>query len=284
MADSFSTDMAYESRFSRAPTIHQMNDSSYDHDSEAGNVEFATYTVHIPLTPDNQPTAISVEPSTSRNVKNRYESMERSASLRLEDQFASSSMFTGGYNCFTRAQLKEKVIETDSSHPQMAGARGSACEVPDCNGKAIADERGLDIHPCPCEFKICRDCLRDTFATGDGMCPGCGKSYKGSDGTVFPVTADNGQHQPLSAPDGTSKMERRLSMMKSQNSGSSFRRQTNGVELEHWLTETDYGYGNAMRPKDARNEGPGWIDFKDKPQGKLTRKLNISSWVLTPYR
>jgi len=255
--------MAYKSHFSRAPTIHQMNDSGHDLDSEAGNVEFATYTVHIPLTPDNQPASISVEPSTSQSVKNRYASMERSASLRLEDQFVSSSMFTGGYNCFTRAQLKEKVIETDSSHPQMAGARGSACEVPECYGKVMTDERGLDIHPCPCEFKICRDCLSDTIATGDGQCPGC-----------------------LSPLDGTSKMERRLSMMKTQNSGSSNWRQTNGVELEHWLVETekDYGYGNAMRPKDASNEDSGWIDFKDKPLGKLTRKLNISALVLTPYR
>jgi hypothetical protein len=269
VADSFNTVMANESRFSRAPTIHQMNDSSYDPDSEAGNVEFATYTVHIPLTPDNQPAAISVEPSTSRNVKNRHASMERSASLRLEDQFASSSMFTGGYNCFTRAQLKEKVIETDSSHPQMASARGSTCEVPGCNGKVITDERGLDILPCPCEFKICRDCLRDTFVTSDGMCPGCGRSYKGHDETDFSFAPE---------PDnGASKMERRLSMMKSQ---------TNGVEVEDWLfePERDYGYGNAMRPKDARNEDQGWIDFKDKPQGKLTRKLNISTLVLSPYR
>ncbi|XP_040987477.1 cellulose synthase-like protein D3 [Juglans microcarpa x Juglans regia] len=268
--------MASKSHFSRAPTIHHMSDPGYDLDGEAGgSVEFATYTVHIPLTPDNQPGSISVEPSTSRSFKDRHVSMERSASLRLEDQFASSSMFTGGYNCLTRAQLKEKVIETDSSHPQMTGARGSACEVPGCNGRVMTDERGLDILHCPCEYKICRDCLRDTLTTGDGICPGCEKSYNAQDGSVLPFVSD-----------GSSKMERRLSLMKSQNSGPSLMSQTNDANFGNWLfeTERDYGFGNAMGPKDAKNEGPGPTDFKDKPRGKLTREKNISTAILAPYR
>lgn len=273
--------MASESHFSRVPTIHHISNSSYDVDNDPGNVEFATYTVHIPITPDNQPMPISVKPSTSRSFKDRYPSMERSTSQRLEDQFASSSMFTGGYNCPTRAQLKEKVIETDSSHPQMMGARGTPCEVPGCNGMVIIDERGLDILPCPCEFKICRDCLRDTINTGDGICPGCKESYKELD--VFPLAVNNGKHLPFSSSD---KMERRLSIMKSHNSGPLIKNQADESDMGNWLFETkrDYGYGNAMRPKDAENEDPGWIDFKEKAGGKLTKKSNISAAILTPYR
>lgn len=273
--------MAKDSRFSKAPTIHSINDSGYDLENEAGSVQFATYTVHIPPTPDNQPAAISVESSTSHSVRTRNASLQRSASLRLEDQFASSSMFTGGYNCFTRAQLKERVIETDSSHPQMPGARGSACEMPGCNGKVITDERGLEILPCNCEFKICRDCLRDTLATGSGVCPGCGKPYP-----PFAVDGGNLQLQSRSPVDGQSKMERRLSLMKSQNPESSIRNRNEALEVGHWMFEndTDYGFGTAMRPKDENNESPDWSDVKLKPKGQLTRRLKISAAILSPYR
>ncbi|KAA8528901.1 hypothetical protein F0562_033611 [Nyssa sinensis] len=98
-----------------------------DLDSEIGSGEFMNYTVQIPPTPDNKP-------------------MDASISQRVEEQYVSSSLFTGGFNSVTRAHLMDKVM---------------------------SDERGKDILPCECDFKICRDCYVDAVRTGDGICPGC---------------------------------------------------------------------------------------------------------------
>jgi len=255
---------------------HLSNDM--DQESENGSVTgLASYTVHIPLTPDNQPMEIALERSTSR---------------RVEDQYASSSLFTGGFNQHTRAQLKAKVIESESSHnhPQMAGAKGSSCAVPGCDGRVMTDERGLDIVPCECDYKICGDCYRDALRTGEGICPGCKETYK-------EVEMEEGGsvvgHKPLPLPPGAgvSKMERRLSLMKS---GAVMRSQSNEFDHAQWLFETkgSYGYGNAMWPKEPENDASSSSDwmggdpnvFNEKQWRPLTRKLSISAAVLSPYR
>ncbi|XP_027360007.1 cellulose synthase-like protein D3 [Abrus precatorius] len=245
-----------------------------DQETENGGVGLATYTVHIPPTPDNQPMEISLERSTSQ---------------RVEDQYASSSMFTGGFNQLTRAHLKDKVIESESSHPQMAGAKGSPCAVPGCDGKVMTDERGLDIVPCECDYKICRDCYRDVLRTGEGICPGCKEPYKEPE--MQEASMVNQQALPLPPGAGVSKMERRLSLMKST---ALMRSQTNEFDHAQWLFETkgSYGYGNAMWPKDAENDassGSDWMGgdpnvFNEKQWRPLTRKLSISAAVLSPYR
>lgn len=266
--------------------VHHHHNNSNDFGSETGSVEFSTYTVQIPLTPDNQPMEIS---------------MERSTSQRVEDQYASSSLFTGGYNCVTRAHLKEKVIESDagrSSHPQMTGLKGSPCSVPGCDSRCLTDERGLDIVPCDCDFKICRDCYRDAIKTGDGVCPGCKEPYKEAEFNEYQQP-----HQPLPLPPamaaaaagaGMSKMERRLSMMKSKSmsvSKSMTRSQSGEFDHTKWLFETkgSYGYGNAMWPKDGESGSEDGIAgdpkvFLEKQWKPLTRKLNISAAILSPYR
>ncbi|KAF4401739.1 hypothetical protein G4B88_000787 [Cannabis sativa] len=278
----------------RVPTAHHVRESSDDLDSDMGGVEFTTYTVHIPPTPDNQPMEIAVE---------------RSASQRVEDQYASSSLFTGGYNCVTRAQLKEKVIESENtSHPQMAGINGSPCSVPGCDSRVMTDERGLDIVPCECDYKICRDCYRDAIRTGDGICPGCKELYKDHDFTEHGGGRDGRLQQSLPLPPaalsaalasggaGMSKMERRLSMMKSKSRSNSMntRSQNNDFDHSQWLFETkgSYGYGNAMWPKDSENgsvDGNNGIAgdpkvFRDKQWRPLTRKLHISAAIISPYR
>ncbi|KAJ7953397.1 Cellulose synthase [Quillaja saponaria] len=267
--------MASESHLTKGSSrVRNITQMSNDLDSENGSVEYALYTVHVPPTPNNQPMEISLERSTSK---------------RNEDQYASSSLFTGGYNCVTRAHLKEKVIESDSSHPQMTGAKGSSCAVPGCDAKVMTDERGLDILPCECGYKICRDCYRDALRTGEEICPGCKEPYK------EPGLAEDAMvnQQPLHLPStaGMSKMERRLSLMKSTNSGTLVRSQTNEFDQDQWLHETkgSYGYGNAMWPKDSANGNPDWMGgdpqvFHDKQWKPLTRKLNISAAILSPYR
>lgn len=96
------------------------------------SADYMNYTVHIPPTPDNQPME------------------ESSVAVKAEEQYVSNSLFTGGFNSVTRAHLMDKVIDSDVTHPQMAGAKGSACSMPACDGNVMKDERGLDVTPCAC--------------------------------------------------------------------------------------------------------------------------------------
>ncbi|XP_010485639.1 PREDICTED: cellulose synthase-like protein D3 [Camelina sativa] len=252
-----------------------VNYSRDDLDSELGSVDL--YTVQIPQTPDNQP-------------------MDPSISQKVEEQYVSSSLFTGGFNSVTRAHLMDKVIETTTSHPQMAGAKGSSCAIQGCDVKVMSDERGQDLLPCECDFKICRDCFVDAVKTG-GMCPGCKEPYRNTDLADF---ADNnkaqGQQQQrpmLPPPAGGSKMERRLSLMKSTKSGL-MRSQTGDFDHNRWLFETSgtYGYGNAFWTKDGNfgdkdgngGQGMGPQDLMSRPWRPLTRKLQIPAAVISPYR
>lgn len=97
--------------------------------------DYMNYTVHIPPTPDNQP-------------------MDTSVAMKAEEQYVSNSLFTGGFNSVTRAHLMDKVIDSEVSHPQMAGSKGSACSVRACDGKVMKDERGNDVIPCECRYVL----------------------------------------------------------------------------------------------------------------------------------
>ncbi|XP_061999846.1 cellulose synthase-like protein D3 [Rosa rugosa] len=249
-----------------------------DLDSEIGSGDFMNYTVHIPPTPDNQP-------------------MDPSISQKVEEQYVSNSLFTGGFNSVTRAHLMDKVIESETSHPQMAGAKGSSCAIPGCDAKVMSDQRGEDILPCECDFKICRDCYTDAVKTGGGVCPGCKEPYKNTDLDEMamesalpplPLPLPNGMSKMDS---GMSRMERRLSLMKSTKSGL-MRSQTGDFDHNRWLFETKgtYGYGNAIWPKEG-GFGNGKDDdvvepteLMNKPWRPLTRKLKIPAAILSPYR
>ncbi|XP_077244789.1 cellulose synthase-like protein D3 [Tasmannia lanceolata] len=245
-----------------------------DLDSELGSGDFANYTVHIPPTPDNQPMEISMDPSISAKV---------------EEQYVSSSLFTGGFNSVTRAHLMDKVIDSDANHPQMAGAKGSSCAVPGCDSKLMTDERGNDILPCECDFKICRDCYLDAVKSGEGFCPGCKDPYKTTNWDE--VGMDTERPLPLPPPNGTSKMDRRLSVMRSTKS-MLVRSQTGDFEQNRWLFETKgtYGYGNAIWPKEGGigngkdDEVGAPSELINKPWRPLTRKLKIPAAIISPYR
>ena len=242
-----------------------------DLDSELGSGEFMNYTVHIPPTPDNQP-------------------MDPMISQKVEEQYVSNSLFTGGFNSVTRAHLMDKVIESDTSHPQMAGAKGSSCAIPGCDANVMSDERGSDILPCECDFKICRDCYIDAVKTGGGICPGCKEPYKNTDLDEGAVDS-SGRPLPLPPPNGMSKMERRLSLMKSTKSVL-MRSQTGDFDHNRWLFETrgTYGYGNAIWPKDGGfengkdDETTEPTELMNKPWRPLTRKLKIPAAIISPYR
>jgi len=104
-----------------------------DISGELSGLNYMNYTVQIPLTPDNQP-------------------MDTSVAVKTEEQYVSNSLFTGGFNNVTRAHLMDKVIESEVSHPQMAGSKGSSCAMPACDGMIMKDERGNDIIPCECRY------------------------------------------------------------------------------------------------------------------------------------
>ncbi|KAI4322043.1 hypothetical protein L6164_021768 [Bauhinia variegata] len=242
-----------------------------DLDSELGSTDFAQYTVHLPPTPDNQP-------------------MDPSISQRVEEQYVSNSLFTGGFNSVTRAHVMDKVIETEVNHPQMAGAKGSSCAIPGCDSKVMSDERGVDILPCECDFKICRDCYIDAVKSGGGICPGCKEPYKNTE--LDEMAVDNSRPLPLPPPSGMSKFERRLSLMKSTNKSVLMRSQTGDFDHNRWLFETKgtYGYGNAIWPKEGgldngnEDDGAEPTELISKPWRPLTRKLKIPAAVLSPYR
>ncbi|GMH28183.1 hypothetical protein Nepgr_030026 [Nepenthes gracilis] len=231
-----------------------------------------SYTVQLPPTPDNQP--MMADPTISQ---------------RVEEQYVSNSLFTGGFGSVTRAHLMDKVIESEASHPQMAGAKGSSCAITGCDGKVMSDERGLDILPCVCDFKICRDCYVDEVKTGEATCPGCKEPYKKAE--LDGATADNERPLSLAATGGMSKMERRLSLMKSAKSMLA-RSQTGEFDHNRWLFETKgtYGYGNVMWPKEGGldNGNSGEVlepaEFMNKPWRPLTRIVKIPAAVLSPYR
>ncbi|XP_031501885.1 cellulose synthase-like protein D2 [Nymphaea colorata] len=247
---------------------------SYSRDSielsgDLGNGDYANYTVHIPPTPDNQP-------------------MDPTISAKVEEQYVSNSIFTGGFNSVTRAHLMDKVIDSEAQHPQMAGAKGSSCSLPGCDGKVMSDERGVDILPCECDFKICRDCYIDAQKNAGGICPGCKEPYRAE---LEEAILETNRPLSLPPPPGMSKMERRLSMMKSTKSVL-LRSQTGDFDHNRWLYETKgtYGYGNAFWPKEggAGNENDGTEasppELLNRPWRPLTRKLKVPAAVLSPYR
>ncbi|KAL7147207.1 hypothetical protein ABFS83_06G092600 [Erythranthe nasuta] len=249
-----------------------------DLDSELGSNDFLNYTVQMPPTPDNQP---------NNNGNNNPGSAQK-----VEEQFVSNSLFTGGFNSITRAHLMDKVIDSSSDanshHPLMgsaAAAKGSSCSVNGCDSKAMTDTL-----PCECDFKICRECYIDVLKTGNGICPGCKEQYKTTD---LNEAMESWRALPPPPSSGGSKMERRLSLMKSTKS-MLVRSQTGDFDHNRWLFETKgtYGYGNAIWPKE-NGFGNGGHDDDDvaepnelmtKPWRPLTRKLQIPAAIISPYR
>uniref|UniRef100_J3MSC8 Uncharacterized protein n=1 Tax=Oryza brachyantha TaxID=4533 RepID=J3MSC8_ORYBR len=212
-----------------------------------------------------------------------------SVAMKAEEQYMSNSLFTGGFNSVTRAHLMDKVIESEVTHPQMAGAKGARCGMPACDGKVMRNERGEDIDPCECHFKICRDCYLD--AQKDGcICPGCKEHYKiGEYADDDPQDGGGGKlHRP--APGGGLNTNKSL-LARNQNG-----------EFDHnrWLFESSgtYGYGNAFWPKGGMYDddldddddrpggggGGGGVLPEQKPFKPLTRKIPMPTSVISPYR
>ncbi|XP_011000846.1 PREDICTED: cellulose synthase-like protein D4 [Populus euphratica] len=234
-----------------------------DISGELSGGDYMNYTVQIPLTPDNQP-------------------MDTSVAVKTEEQNVSNSLFTGGFNSVTRAHLMDKVIESEVSHPQMAGSKGSSCAMPACDGKIMKDERGNDVIPCECRLKICGDCYMDAQKE-TGLCPGCKEQYKEGDyDDEIPNFSSGALPLPPPSKGGD---HNNMTMMK--------RNQNGDFDHNRWLFETQgtYGYGNAFWPQDdmygddGDEEFPGGVlENMDKPWKPLSREQPISQAVISPYR
>ncbi|KAL3506351.1 hypothetical protein ACH5RR_031733 [Cinchona calisaya] len=84
------------------------------------------------------------------------------------------------------------------------------------------------------------------------------------------------------------KLDRRMSLMKSNNKSMLLRSQTGDFDHNRWLFETKgkYGIGNAFWQEDSYDQdtGLGMSDFMDRPWKPLTRKVKVPPGVLSPYR
>lgn len=227
--------------------------------------ETVKYHVQVPETPDNQPMGVGVD---------------NSITARVEEQYVSSSIFTGGFNSPTRAHLMDKVTDSETTHPQMAGAKGYVCQVEGCDSRVMRDERGHDILPCECGFKICIDCFKDTARYGDGTCPGCKELYNTVDVDEIRPVADRGDSPlPLMSP------ARSMSM-------TPMNKQKGEFDNNKWLFETKgtYGYGNVIWPSEnpTGEAGSGGSrkpeELQKKPWRPLSRKIKIQHAILSPYR
>ncbi|CAL1376226.1 unnamed protein product [Linum trigynum] len=226
--------------------------NSRDFDSDIGSsLEFATYTVHIPPTPDNQPMEISMDSAQSsppfipinRNpstyMSNSMYRRQNSGAMTTMNHLPSSVVVSGG------------------------GGGENRCQVPGCDATAMTDDRGDSVYPCDCEFRICSDCFKDA----EGVCPGCKSSYRGG-----------GDY-------GSAQLDRTLTTMKNPRMFDS-----TDSDFLFEDSKKDYGYGNAAWSSDGNNEdggGGGGGDpnlLVDKQRKPLTRTVSIPATILGPYR
>ncbi|KAH9306381.1 hypothetical protein KI387_010785, partial [Taxus chinensis] len=261
-----------------------------DEEEEEVNSEFtSSYTVQIPPTPEHN-ISNSINPNLSNlGCGSSPQGMEGDAK-RSEQQFVSCNIFTGGHNNVTRIHVMEKVIEREDSSSAFI------CGVEGCDGRVMRDERGRDLIPCACDFKVCRDCYMDALKNG-GQCHGCKEQYRGIAGpeemlqTSSSFEADNLPLPIAPPPMAESKPERRLSLVRSMK--GALRKSSKGPEFDHnqWLYETKgtYGYGNALWPKEgyAGEELNGSMNppnFGERSRRPMSRKALISTGILSPYR
>ncbi|KAJ6703089.1 CELLULOSE SYNTHASE-LIKE PROTEIN D1 [Salix viminalis] len=122
-----------------------------------------------------------------------------------------------------------------------------------------------------------------------------------SDGTKSRLGSDQAQHRSRQVAaredsygshgggNGGAKMERGMSIMKSNNKSMLLRSQTGDFDHNRWLFETKgtYGVGNAYWSEGdnyGRDTELSMSDFLDKPWKPLTRKIKVPAAILSPYR
>lgn len=239
-------------------------------ETEDVSSEFVAYTVHIPPTPDHQP--MSQQSGLPDDLK--------AGELKQQgSSFISGTIFTGGFNSVTRGH----VVDGSQERAQMAKSTGRmVCGMMGCDEKAAKGKAGP---PCECGFKICRDCYSECLQSG-GRCPGCKDKYR-EDADEEEEWYVDSEADDMAGPLPSMadyKPDKRLSVVKSLK----VPHYQQDFDHSSWLFETKgtYGYGNALWPKDGYSNG-GYEEppnFGERSRRPLTRKVNVSPAILSPYR
>ncbi|KAF7152102.1 hypothetical protein RHSIM_Rhsim01G0288500 [Rhododendron simsii] len=237
--------------------------------------ECVSYTVHIPPTPDRRPVSDS---QNSRLVSDSQNSLPSGHPL---GSYIKDTMYTGGFNSVTRAHVLESSLDESKvvKSELICGMKGCDEKAQDGNWKS----------QCECGFKICRDCYLECVGIGGGYCPGCKEPYKdfSDDESTEHGSEEKDQPHPLPRGMGGAKLDKNFSLVQS------FKAPNHEFDHARWLFETKgtYGYGNAVWPKDGYEFGRGNNDrcenppdFKERRNRPLTRKVGVSTAIISPYR
>nr|POF21678.1 cellulose synthase-like protein d4 [Quercus suber] len=169
----------------------------------------------------------------------RRTSSGRYVSLSREDVDMSGEILGDymNYSVHLPPTPDNQPMDSEVSHPQMAGDKVTACSMPTCDGTVMKDERGANVIPCDC-----RDCYIDAQRE-NGLCPDSKEPCKVRDYEDDAPDFSSRELQ-LSAPDSLKRDANNMSMMK--------RNQMGEFDNNPWLFETKgtYGVGNAFWPQD----------------------------------
>ncbi|XP_059625625.1 cellulose synthase-like protein D5 [Cornus florida] len=247
---------------------------SYLSMSKDTSEEFVAYTVHIPATPDHQIVS-NAQSSPPEEIKKTGNPMEG---------YIKDTIYTGGFNSVTRAH----VVVNPEEEPAVVKSE-MLCGMKGCDEKAVGSASKAQ---CECGFKICKDCYLDCIGNGGGHCPGCKESCKDAsddDNDDDDDEEPNSEEEDLPFPLPT---KGRVGLEKNFSLVQSFKAPTQDFDHARWLFETKgtYGYGNAVWPKNGYEFGRGIDgsenppDFNERRNRPLTRKVGVSTAVISPYR
>ncbi|KAG9134036.1 hypothetical protein Leryth_004737 [Lithospermum erythrorhizon] len=240
--------------------------------------EFVSYTVQIPQTPDNR--------ILSESLNCSVEGGENKGNPN--EVYMKDTIFTGGFNSATKAYTRKSKEEEEEVENVVIKSKFS-CEMEGCDE---ASNDGKFKGECECGFRICKECFLDCVANNFGHCPGCKEPYRGKGDEDYDEESDDeprsearDQANPLPCRGG-SRMEKNFSLVQS------FKNPNSELDNSQWLFETKgtYGYGNALWPRDGHDFGRGGErvqyppDFSDRRNRPLTRKIGISTAIISPYR
>ncbi|KAL9232783.1 hypothetical protein vseg_007852 [Gypsophila vaccaria] len=128
----------------------------------------------------------------------------------------------------------------------------------------------------------------DNQPGSEGGVGGGGGGGVGSSSTRFRAQVPG--HPGGSQDNAAGKLDRRVSVMRSNNKSMLMRSQTHDFDHNRWLFETKgkYGIGNAYWSEeeayDPSDVSMSMDDFMDKPWKPLTRKINVPPGIISPYR
>lgn len=204
---------------------------------------------------------------------------------RLEGEYLSSAVVTGGYTSSTRAHgLRRKVEERPILAPSM-------CQLPGCNNKA------LDVPTCECDIRVCAVCFKEAAGpNGNSVCPGCKLSYPITDLEELHARRMETSHATEMPPNNDNKSKPHSNSVDwdadSYLSTAGFKRNLNGYGNASVVPADSPFHGGVTYgggpPAGGSVDGASDYSADTRLTGKtwrpLSRKIGMPSAVLSPYR